>query len=210
MSSLFLSDAGEKCLRVFREKVLNVWAKKFPRLVSRDVQVLMAHEKFRPDVSSTDCVTRATAQAEKVYVEMFDVTDVEKLDNWMHVCCVSVLVSTLSTPCGSQPKDHRGEPVRDSRLRARRRAEHQQYYDRNQDYCWTNLVNKAVVVKKKKRKRQREITEEEKKEMEETQLERFVRSERRVRKKTQKMLTSIAQEKCLDLKPRPRKRRRKK
>lgn len=65
-------------------------------------------------------------------------------------------------------------------------------------------------MKKRKRKRQREMSEEEKKEMEESQLERFVRSERRVRKKTEKMLTSIAQEKSLDLKPPPKKRRRKK
>lgn len=85
MSSLYLCDAGKKCLCVFREKVLNVWAEKFPRLVSREVQVLMADEKFRPDVSSTDCVARSTAQAEKVDESMFDVTDVDTLNKWMHV-----------------------------------------------------------------------------------------------------------------------------
>lgn len=75
-----------------RENVIKPLDNMYPRLVKKGVEVLMASDLFRPDVSTTDCMPRSTRMEEKTGVELMDVKTEEQLDKWMHVCVPSMFL----------------------------------------------------------------------------------------------------------------------
>ena len=69
-----------------RENIIKPLDTMFPGLVSKNLKILMAGDLYRPDVSTTDCMPRATQMEKKSDGTLMEVETEEDLNAWMHVC----------------------------------------------------------------------------------------------------------------------------